>query len=253
MSDHKSTALLEHTERALRGAGSKERALHDQQYLKSALVHLGVSVPALRREAKAFARAQPELTRAELRSFCDAAWATNVYDLRAFAVGVLESFQSLLNERDAAWLRRLVRESKTWALVDWLATKVLGPLVERSPAVARALDRWACDPDFWVRRAALLALHDPILRGAGDFAHFERLSIPMLGEREFFVRKAIGWMLRSASKRRPDLTIAYLERYAAKMAGLTFKEATRHLPASVVTRLHALRVHSRTPSSSAID
>ena len=51
-----------------------------------------------------------------------------------------------------------MRESTTWALVDGLATSVVGGLVERFPASTAVLDRWATDDDFWIRRSALSAL-----------------------------------------------------------------------------------------------
>ena len=74
------------------------------------------------------------------------------------------------------------------------------------------LDQWATDDDFWIRRSALLALLVPLRRG--DMAHFERFARYadlMLSEREFFIRKAIGWVLRETGKRQPDLVAAWLE------------------------------------------
>ena len=135
----------------------------------------------------------------------------------------------------------LVRDAKTWAHVDWLATKVLGALLVREPALGKQLDRWAKDKDFWVRRTALLALHDPILQGGGDFDHFARLAVPMLSEREFFIRKAIGWILRSASKRGPERTYAFVKEHARELSGLSFREAVKHLPAAQQRELTALR------------
>ena len=59
-------------------------------------------------------------------------------------------------------------------------------------------------------RAALLAEHDALRAGGGDFALWSRLAGPMLDEREFFIRKAIGWVLREAGKRRGPEVIAWL-------------------------------------------
>ena len=42
-------------------------------------------------------------------------------------------------------------------------------------------------------------------RGTGDFERFARYADAMLDEREFFVRKAIGWVLRDTARKRPDL------------------------------------------------
>jgi 3-methyladenine DNA glycosylase AlkD len=55
----------------------------------------------------------------------------------------------------------------------------------------------------------------------------------MLPEQEFFIRKAIGWVLREISQRRPELTFQFLQEHEGKPSGLTFREASRHLPAKM--------------------
>jgi 3-methyladenine DNA glycosylase AlkD len=112
------------------------------------------------------------------------------------------------------FLERLIRESKTWAFVDELAIVIVGPLVERSPELRRVIDRWAVDDDFWLRRSAMLALLRTLRRGDGDFTRFARNAEAMLHEREFFIRKSIGWVLREAvkylsSRQRADILAAY--------------------------------------------
>ena len=51
----------------------------------------------------------------------------------------------------------------------------------------------------------------------------------MLGEREFFIRKAIGWVLRDTSKRRPELVRAWVEPRLEQMSGVTRREAVKYL------------------------
>jgi hypothetical protein len=88
----------------LRSEASPERAVHEKAYLKSELEFLGASVPAIRRAAVALRRERPALS---------------------------------------PLLERLVRESRTWALVDGLAASVTGSLVERVPdAMHPRLARW---------------------------------------------------------------------------------------------------------------
>ncbi|MFL5264593.1 MAG: DNA alkylation repair protein [Anaeromyxobacteraceae bacterium] len=85
-----------------------------------------------------------------------------------------------------------------------------GAVVERHPAAAAALDRWAEDPDFWIRRAALLAEFIPLREGRGDFARFARHADGMLADPEFFIRKAIGWVLRDTAKHDPEPVVRWL-------------------------------------------
>jgi 3-methyladenine DNA glycosylase AlkD len=142
---------------------------------------------------------------------------------------LLEAFQPLLKPTDLALLERLIRQARTWAYVDELAITVVGPLVERNPELVLELDRWSEADSFWVRRSALLALLRPLRRGGGDFTRFARYAESMLAEREFFIRKAIGWVLRETGKKRPHLVYAWLLPRCAAASGVTVREAVKYL------------------------
>jgi len=150
---------------------------------------------------------------------------------RAAAIGVLERERALLDDRDIPWLIALVRKSKSWAYVDWIAPKVVGDVIVRDPRARKRLAAWANDEDFWVRRAALLAEHDALRAGGGDFVLWSRLAVSMLDEREFFIRKAIGWVLREVSKKRPELTYAFLRKHRDRVSRLSLLEGSKYLPA----------------------
>jgi 3-methyladenine DNA glycosylase AlkD len=100
----------------------------------------------------------------------------------------------------------------------------------RVPMLRRTLPRWARDDDFWMRRAALLSILPLVKRGEAPFSAFSVLAVPMLGEREFFIRKAIGWALREVGKTRPADVVAFLRTHGADVAGLTLREAVKYLP-----------------------
>jgi 3-methyladenine DNA glycosylase AlkD len=215
----------------LRACGDPVRAAAEKAYLKSALSFHGVGVPEVRRTAARFCQEHPRLTPAELHALAAALMATNFHDLRSVAIALLERRKDLVKERDLPWLLELVRSTANWAHVDWLATKVIGPLATRSARRSALLRRWAKDPLFWVRRTALLAQHDALRAGGGDFALFAAIAQPMLGEKEFFIRKAIGWVLRAVARRRPELTYQFLVAHRDQVSGLTLREGAKHLPA----------------------
>jgi 3-methyladenine DNA glycosylase AlkD len=147
------------------------------------------------------------------------------------AVELLDAAGDRLAAEDLGGIvERFLREARTWAIVDGLAAHVAGALVERFPRLARTLDRWARDDDLWVRRAALLAELVPLREGRGDFARFGRHADPMLGDPEFFIRKAIGWVLRDAARADPERVARWLLPRAARASALTLREATRYLP-----------------------
>jgi 3-methyladenine DNA glycosylase AlkD len=218
-------------EARLGAVGTKGRAEAEKRYLRSTLAHLGATVGQIRREVRSFARDHPELRPDELMALVEALWSKPVHERRMAAVFLLDAYPELVFPRDLRLLERLVRESRTWALVDVIAAAVLGRLLVRHPAVARKLDRWNRDPDFWVRRAALLAMLEPLRQGA-SFDRFARYAEATLDEKEFFVRKAIGWVLRETAKRRPGEVFDWLALRTQRVSGVTLREAVKYLSAA---------------------
>lgn len=213
---------------ALRARAVPERAAGEKAYLKSSLEHYGVSMPGIRAAVRE-ALAGVELRHDDLVALVEELWAVGVHERRAAAVEVLDAHGAALTPSDVVLLERLLREARTWALVDVLAASVVGPLADREPTLGQTLDRWARDDDFWLRRSALLAHLVPLRTGGGDFDRFARYADAMLDEKEFFIRKAIGWVLRDTGRRRPDLVAAWLLPRAARASGVTLREALKPL------------------------
>ncbi|HEV8252617.1 MAG TPA: DNA alkylation repair protein [Candidatus Limnocylindria bacterium] len=223
----------------LRAAGNPDRAEQEKAYLKSNLEFFGESVWEIRRVVQAFVRGAKPLTYADLVALVEALWGEPVFERRMASVVLLELHPKLLGAADLLLIERLLRESLTWALVDALATDVIGGILARSPAEVRPiLDRWATDPDFWIRRASLLAELQPLRKGA-DLAPFLRHADAMLDEKEFFIRKAIGWVLREVGKRRPVEVVAWIAPRTDRASGVTMREVVRHLPTADAERLMA--------------
>jgi 3-methyladenine DNA glycosylase AlkD len=234
-------ALVAELDAELRAAGDPVRAVAEKRYLKSRLDFAGVGLPAIRTLARSLERRHATLSHAGVVAFAAQLWDSSLFERRMCTVEVLRAYGATLTPGDAALLERLIRESGTWALVDSLAGDVVSGVVERHPELVAVLDRWAVDGDFWVRRSAMLALLPPLRRGGGDFARFAGYADAMLEEREFFIRKAIGWVLREVGKRRPELVVAWLRPRLERASGLTVREAVRHLPAADREALLALR------------
>ena len=222
--------LVEAIEDGLRARGSAERAAGAKRYLKSELEFLGVATPEFRAVVRGALHSCGAVEMSQVRAAVRELWSRPVFELRAAAVELLDRHTALLEAGDLAGIELMLREARTWALVDWLSTRVAGRLVERYPSLAGELDRWAADPDFWIRRAAMLTLLTPLRRGGGDFERFGRYADRLLGEREFFIRKAIGWVLREVGKKRPQVVEEWLMPRLLRASGLTVREAVKHLP-----------------------
>jgi len=226
---------------ALRAVGTAERAVQEKRYLKSELEFFGVTVPEMRRVVTRAVRGYPGLDGAGMAAWAVALWGEPVHERRMAAVEILTLAAPRLGAAELSVVERLVRESGTWALVDGLAGNVAGEIALRDPRSWPVIDGWAVDPDFWVRRSALLALLRGIRSRQPELARFTRYAEPMLAEREFFIRKAIGWVLREMSKHDPAWVASWTELHLSEMSGVTFREAVRRLPAGEASRLQKLR------------
>ncbi|TDB84384.1 DNA alkylation repair protein [Actinomadura sp. KC216] len=224
----------------LRTQADPVRAENEKRYLKSDYAHIGVPVPALRKVAAPAVKSKP--TRDEVVALAQTLWDVTdegrpVHEARMAAIEILVRRVSLLERRDLAMAERLVRDSASWVYVDMIAEKVVGGLVLRYPDLAEVLDAWVGDPYMWIRRTAVLALLAGVRAGNPDLERLDRFGDALIGEREFFIRKAIGWVLRELSKKDPEWVAAWVEPRVGVMSGVTLREAVRRLPAEDAARI----------------
>lgn len=241
-------SLAEVIESELRDRGSSVRATKERAYLKSNLLHYGVGVPGTRAVVRTALRGA-ELDHDGIIALVEALWnstgaladvgragdldgagrGTPIYECRSAATMVLIQKQDRLGAGDSDLFERLLRQARTWALVDPLAGDAVGPLSEYDAEFDPVLERWASDEDFWIRRSALLAHLRPLRESRGDFDRFSRYADAMLEEKEFFIRKAIGWVLRDTARTRPDMVFDWMLPRAHRASGVTMREAVKHL------------------------
>jgi 3-methyladenine DNA glycosylase AlkD len=235
-------ALVSGFDHDLDGLGTAVRATYDQQYYKSEFAHMGVPVPDLRKLVKVLYKeiGGRRATHDEVTGLAAALWDTDVYERRLAAVFVLAQGVRQLTAGDLQDLTLMLRDAPMWSLVDPLSGEVAGKIVLRDrEGTSRTLDLWAADGDFWLRRAALLALIPAIREGKPDLVRFTRYADPMVEEREFFIRKALGWVLREIAHKDPTWVAAWVAARLERLSGVTFREAVRRLPEEAAGRLTA--------------
>lgn len=213
------------------------RAEQERRYLKvpAQFAMHGISAPKMHALSKAIAR---ELVDDPL-PHAVALFDELHHDCRSLAIGILDAKRKTLSAQAFPTFVDFVRRSYTWAHVDWLMTRVASPLVVSEATLLRRLPKLARDESFWVRRASMLALHVDLRREALTFPLFAQIAGMLVHEREFFIRKAIGWSLREVSKRHPQLVYDFLATH--ETSGLTFREGAKYLPPKMRDALVARR------------
>ncbi|MGB8860530.1 MAG: DNA alkylation repair protein [Ilumatobacteraceae bacterium] len=213
----------------LQALGTPTRADAEKAYLKSELQFVGCGVPAMRSTTKSWLKRHPDLTHDDLFAMADALWAHPVHECRMAAIELIVARPALVTLSDVPWIYNTLRDCHTWALVDPLAGWVTADLARRDPdGLLPHLDRWVRDGDFWIRRSAVLALRT-LLREDRELDRFFAYAEALLPEKEFFIRKVLGWVLREVAGRHPGRVSAWLREHMAQLNLVTLREPLRRL------------------------
>ena len=234
-------AIADELATELEASGSDDRAVNEKRYLKSELTHYGVSVPVIRKSARRFARENQHLTKTDLIGLTTELWDRDIYEMRKLAVNILAARIEVFDVDDVRFVEGLLRKSHTWALIDDLALNVVAPILSDAPDAQSVRSRWSHDEDFWVRRTAMLGLLPRLRRSVDGWDEFAEYADAMLDEEEFFIKKAIGWVLREVSKHSSELVFEWMQPRAVMASSVTFREAVKYLSEEQRSRLSELR------------
>jgi 3-methyladenine DNA glycosylase AlkD len=200
-----------------------------RRYLKSELPCLGVTVPRARRVAAALFGASPATSFGELEAQVRALWdGARFREERFVAINVLRlrPHRPLLTARARPLLEHLIRTGAWWDLVDELASHVVRVALENDPAaMATVVRAWARSGELWLQRAALVC--QVVRQDATDVALLADVIEATVDGRDFFLRKGIGWAMRSLAKKRPEVVRAWLERWEGRLSPLSLREAAK--------------------------
>jgi 3-methyladenine DNA glycosylase AlkD len=132
----------------------------------------------------------------------------------------------------------MIDTSTGWDHIDEIAVHLLGYLLQKNPELFAYLKSCAKSENFWKRRVSLIAQIKLFKTDYCDKALFFSICKEQLSDREFFIRKAIGWGLRELSKSDPSAVYGFIYKYKDHMSGLTFREGSRRLPEHLRQKLN---------------
>ncbi len=171
--------------------------------MKSELPYLGVRMPALRRAWRSFFDEHPLDSREAFDAALTELWDGAEYrEERYTAIALLGRYPEHVT---LPLLERLIVEGAWWDLVDALAQHV-GALLRSDRGVAAEMRRWSRDASLWKRRVSIICQLG--FKGDTDLELLYDCIEPNLPDREFFVRKAIGWALRDYAWHDPPRSTA---------------------------------------------
>lgn len=215
---------------ALKAAANPDRAPGMQAYMKSEMPYRGISAPDMRAIAKRVMAEHPLAS-------CDE-WRAAVLDLwrgARFREERYAAIELLANRRhkdcktpDVMPLyEEMIVTGAWWDYVDEMSHHV-GDLLRWHPGQIEPMMRaWSTDKDLWKRRVSIIC-QISFKKDTNLVLLYANIE-PNLQERNFFIRKAIGWALRAYAWTDPDEVSRYVAANEARLSGLSRREALKNI------------------------
>ncbi|MPZ99471.1 MAG: DNA alkylation repair protein [Dehalococcoidia bacterium] len=223
--------LVRMVREGLAAAADAERAAGTQAYMKSSMPYRGVPAAQQKRIFRAAFDAVPLDGCDEWRTAVLELWRNATYrEERYGAIALLEHRRHRDCRTRAALplFEELIVTGAWWDYVDTIASHSLGELLRRDRKWTTARMReWSRSSDLWKRRSAILCQ-----LGARDAIDLDLLYDciePNLDDRDFFIRKAIGWALRQHAWTDSDEVVRYVEANRERLSPLSKREALKNV------------------------
>jgi 3-methyladenine DNA glycosylase AlkD len=204
-----------------------DRALQMKKYMKNRFEFYGIPTPRRRALMKAHMQELGRPDWGERNMIAGDCWAMDEREWQSTLLDLMNRFKRNLSPEDLPLLESLITRKSWWDTVDGIAGWLLGELFRKHPEmILPATTKWMESGNVWLQRCCLLFQlkykeeTDLILL----FGFIEALQ----EHESFWIRKAIGWILREYSKTDPAVVRAFVHSHPG-LSGLSKREALKRI------------------------
>lgn len=211
-------------EELLKQGADSSQVMAMEAYMKHQFPFLGIRSPQRRQISKIYFKEHAHY--GIDWAFVREAWASPYRESQYVAIDYLITKKKELQLSDLDILKELALDKPWWDSIDGL-DELVGKIVQLFPEAKQAMREWSVADSMWLRRIAIN--HQLLMKDKTDPQLLEDILVANLGQKEFFINKAIGWSLRDYAKTNPTWVKNFLHQYADDLAPLSIREASKHL------------------------
>lgn len=206
--------------------GNAEIARSQKAYMKHRFEFFGILTPLRRTLQKPFLEEAFLPPKPKLAPLVKQLWDLPQRDLHLFGQELTERYIRLPEKQDLTLYEHMLTHNSWWDTVDFISPKLVGSWFRNFPEKREiVIDRWLGTNNIWLHRCALL--FQLYYRDHLDRNLLEHVIRSLQGSREFFINKAIGWILRQYSRTDADWVIQFTNRI--NLHPLSRREALRSI------------------------
>ncbi len=206
-------------------AGNNRDALAMAAYMKNNFLFYGIKKPIRALITKEIFQEQGLPGQFEFRKITELLWDEPYRELHYLALEILFRNKKHFVQDDILLFEEMMRSKSWWDSIDYISPTLCYHLFRHYPLLKfPTLQKWNSDKNFWIRRASIIAQLKE--KKETDIELQFRLISTQLHEKEFFIRKAIGWSLREMAKSFPNEVKTFVN--SNELSPLSKKEALKY-------------------------
>lgn len=207
----------------LRENSIEENIIPMEKYMKNNFKFLGIKSVERRKLSKDFLRKEKDIINWEEVFYL---WELEEREFQYIALDYLKARKKFLKIDDLENLLKLAKKKPWWDTIDLLAPLVGEAIFDFKDKNKLMLDL-SKDENMWLRRIAIL--HQLKFKEDTDEKLLEEIIKNNFGSKEFFINKAIGWILREYSKTNNIWVRNFLDEYKDVLSPLSIREGSKIL------------------------
>ena len=207
----------------LRENSIEENIIPMEKYMKNNFKFLGIKSVERRELSKDFLRKEKNIINWEEVFYL---WELEEREFQYVALDYLKARKKFLKIDDLENLLKLAKKKPWWDTIDLLAPLVGEAIFDFKDKNKLMLDL-SKDENMWLRRIAIL--HQLKFKEDTDEKLLEEIIKNNFGSKEFFINKAIGWILREYSKTNNIWVRNFLDEYKSVLSPLSIREGSKIL------------------------
>ena len=203
-----------------------------QAYMKTNMPFYGVKSPVQNKIVAEVKRLFPISNQKEYNEIITKIWSLPHRENKYISIKLARKWKQYITLDALPVYEKMIREGQWWDFVDHIANGLIGVLLANNRMVmTEILDKWIKDDNLWIRRSAILAhlKHKENTDQDKLFDYCKQCS----HEDEFFMQKAIGWVLREYSKTEPEIVYSFIEVNEDLLSKLSKREGMKHISKNI--------------------
>jgi 3-methyladenine DNA glycosylase AlkD len=196
------------------------------KYMKNNFMFLGISAPQRKELFKSFFNIFP------IPDFDDAkVLAKELFNLpereyNYLAIELLAKYKKNWQPTDIVFFENLILTKSWWDTVDTINSKIISVFFTKYPNLAPAMtDAWSQSDNVWLKRISIT--YQLTYKKNTDLEILERHILENTDNENFFIQKAIGWVLREYSKTDYKWVLDFVLRNSHKLKPTSKRETIK--------------------------